>query len=95
MNPACPRCGADAPYVLAQKGKFAGLRFRCHACGRDYTETSNSPWRATKLTADQRQEVEAMLLAGVNAFQVHQRTGVSYRTAWKAQKRIRNAFAQS
>lgn len=88
MSTDCPKCGSPDPYVYRSRHRFC-----CRSCHHQFAGTTGTIWRNSKLTLEMRERVEAMLRAGVNAFQVHRQTGVSYRTAYQAHKRIRDACA--
>ncbi|HEY5047411.1 MAG TPA: IS1595 family transposase [Rhizomicrobium sp.] len=90
----CPHCGADNVHKMA--GKTQAGMFQCNACRDKFTcrtgtvfERSHIPvhkWLlATHLVASSKK--------GISAHQLHRMLGITYKSAWFMEHRIRAAMA--
>lgn len=80
----CPRCGHGEAYSITTRNTR-----KCKACHHQYSETSGTPFRCTKLTTGQ---ITALLTAleGNSVREAARIAGVSYKTAWRISKMPRS-----
>lgn len=101
-GPYCPHCGNADPETIAKvEGKKQSHRpglYYCNACKGQFTvtvgtvfERSKVPltkwWLATHLMASSKK--------GMSAHQMHRMLGVTYKTAWFMEHRIREAMKEA
>lgn len=71
----CPRCQSTEYYTLQGRSTV-----RCKRCKHDFSETSGTVWKATKLDQQKRQAIIDLLDQGKNRYHVSVASGVQYRT---------------
>lgn len=94
-GPVCPHCGSVNEATLVQgKSHRAGM-YQCNACREPFTvkvgtvmEASHVPYTKWALGF----HLMAASKKGVSAHQLHRMLGVSYKTAWFLEHRIREAM---
>ncbi len=93
--PVCPACGGlDAYECRRPKGL---LRFRCKACGKDFSITSGTLFAAHK--APLRAYLAAMAVfmnevKGKNALALSRDLGMSHKACWVLLHKVREAMAE-
>lgn len=99
-SPACPKCGAVKVYQMKnrQGERQADFRWRCRACGRQYTVRTGTVYEDSRIPL--RHWCYAFWKAcsskkGVSALQIKRETGLSYKSALFLMHRIRFAMADS
>ena len=96
-DPVCPFCGVLDSYHLTRNGQRAN-RFRCRdaECRREFTVTSQTIFSARKLPFRKMLAVMALWVHSVKgkaALQVCREVGITYRSAWVLQMKLREAMA--
>ena len=96
-EPTCPFCGVLDAYRLTRNGKKVN-RFRCREprCRREFTVTSQTIFSDHKLPFRKMLAVMALWVHSVKgkaALQVCREVGISYRSAWVLQMKLREAIA--
>jgi len=89
----CPHCGNVLVYRFSN-----GKRFRCSACKKDFTIKTGTVFGESKISL-QKWFVAIYLLTtakkGVSSIQLAKQVGVTQKTAWFMDHRIRKALAQN
>ena len=92
--PVCPHCGGlDAYECRRPKG---GLRFRCKACGKDFTITSGTLFASHKLPLRGYLAAIAIFcneVKGKSALALSRDLGLSYKAAFVLLHKLREAMA--
>ncbi|HUK57773.1 MAG TPA: IS1595 family transposase [Stellaceae bacterium] len=94
-GPVCPHCGAVNEATLVQgKSHRAGM-YQCNACREPFTvkvgtvmEASHIPYTKWAIAF----HLMAASKKGVSAHQLHRMLGISYKTAWFLEHRVREAM---
>lgn len=89
----CPRCGGF-DRITTVKGGRAGLR-RCGSCKREFTVTVGSVFERSHVKLHiwfQAAHLMASSKKGISAHQLHRTLGVTYKTAWFMEMRLREAM---
>src|SRR5678816_653360 len=98
----CPRCGGADPYRINRKGYEGhpprrGL-FKCSQCKKQFTCTTGTIFESSHL------KISTWLMAihlmssskkGMSAHQLHRMLGITYRAAWFAFHRLREAMSDN
>jgi len=93
--PVCPHCGGLDAYSARRPS--GNLRFRCKACGKDFTVTSGT------LFASHKAPLRAYLAAiavfmnevkGKNALALSRDLGMSHKACWVLLHKVREAMAE-
>ncbi|MDB5584822.1 MAG: Transposase [Bradyrhizobium sp.] len=71
----CPRCQSTEHYILQGRKTV-----RCKQCSRDFSETSGTVWKSSKLGPRERQAVIDRLDQGENRYSISVATGLQYKT---------------
>lgn len=79
----CPRCQSTEYYTLQGRKTV-----RCKSCSRDFSETSGTVWKSSKLAPATRQMVVGMLDGGENRYAISVATGLQYNTVRLIAKRL-------
>lgn len=90
----CPRCGG-LDRITPVKGGRAGLR-RCGPCKREFTVTVGTVFERSHVKLHlwfQAAHLLASSKKGFSAHQLHRTLGVTYKTAWFMEHRLREAMA--
>ena len=90
----CPRCGG-VDRITTVKGGRAGLR-RCGPCKREFTVTVGTIFESSHVELHiwfQAAHLMASSKKGISAHQLHRTLGVTYKTAWFMEHRLREAMA--
>lgn len=92
--PVCPRCACSACWECPRSN--GSPRFRCKACGKDFTPTSSTLFAHHKLPI--RDYLAAMAVfcnevKGKSALALSRDLGVQYKTAFVLAHKIREAMA--
>jgi hypothetical protein len=80
----CHRCQCTDYYPLAGR-KFV----RCANCRHEFSETSGTVWKSSKLAPEKRRAIIDMLDAGKNRHAISVATGVQYHTVISIANRVR------
>lgn len=89
----CPRCGGF-DRITSVKGGRAGLR-RCGPCKREFTVTVGTVFERSHVKLHiwfQAAHLMASSKKGISAYQLHRTLGVTYKTAWFIEHRLREAM---
>ena len=92
-GPHCPRCGGFDRITLVKGGR-AGLR-RCGPCKREFTVTVGTVFERSHVKLHiwfQAAHLMASSKKGISAHQLHRTLGVTYKTAWFIEHRLREAM---
>lgn len=79
----CPRCQSTEYYILQGRKTV-----RCKQCSHDFSETSGTVWKSSKLAPETRQSVIDMLDQGENRYAISVATGLPYKTVRLIAKRL-------
>jgi transposase-like protein len=94
QGPHCPRCGGF-DRITTVKGGRDGLR-RCGPCKREFTVTVGTVFERSHVKLHiwfQAAHLMASSKKGISAHQLHRTLGVTYKTAWFMEHRLREAMA--
>ena len=98
-GPHCPHCGnADETRITKMEGKAhrPGL-YNCMECRKQFTVTVGSVFERSKIPLN-KWLLATFLMAsskkGMSAHQLHRMLGVTYKTAWFMEHRIREAMKE-
>jgi transposase-like protein len=94
QGPHCPRCGGF-DRITTVKGGRDGLR-RCGPCKREFTVTVGTVFERSHVKLHiwfQAAHLMASSKKGISAHQLHRALGVTYKTAWFMEHRLREAMA--
>ncbi len=93
-GPHCPRCGS-LDRITPVKGGRQGL-YRCGPCKRQFTVTVGTVFESSHVPLNLWFQAVHLLCTskkGFSAHQLHRTIGVTYKTAWFMEHRIREAMA--
>ena len=94
-GPICPKCGSlDNAYRMKGKRARPGLR-RCRDCKKDFTVKIGTIFEDSHVKMHQWMQAMYLMCAskkGFSAHQLHRTLGVTYKTAWFMEHRIREAM---
>lgn len=93
-GPVCPRCGSLDRITLVKGGR-TGL-YRCGPCKRQFTVTVGTVFESGHVPLNLWFQAVHLLCTskkGFSAHQLHRTIGVTYKTAWFMEHRIRAAMA--
>ena len=93
-GPHCPRCGS-LDRITPVKGGRTGL-YRCGPCKRQFTVTVGTVFESSHVPLNLWFQAVHLLCTskkGFSAHQLHRTIGVTYKTAWFMEHRIRAAMA--
>jgi transposase-like protein len=93
-GPFCPRCGG-LDRITAVKGGRIGL-YRCGPCKRQFTVTVGTVFESSHVPLNLWFQAVHLLCTskkGFSAHHLHRTIGVTYKTAWFMEHRIRAAMA--
>jgi transposase-like protein len=91
----CPRCGGF-DRITDVKGGRMGLR-RCGPCKREFTVTVGTVFERSHVKLHlwfQAAHLMASSKKGISAHQLHRTLGVTYKTAWFMEHRLREAMRE-
>jgi transposase-like protein len=94
-RPICPRCNRT-DRITAVKGGRLGLR-RCGWCKREFTATVGTVLERSHVKLHlwfQAAHLMASSKKGISAHQLHRTLGVTYKTAWFMEHRLREAMRE-
>jgi transposase-like protein len=100
--PVCPHCAtAKAPYKVKARGKFTDIpSYRCseRACGLPFTVRTNSIYEGSKV--ELRKWFQALYelnisKKGISSYELAARIGVSQKTAWFINHRLRAMLTET
>lgn len=97
-GPVCPHCGSISKdhYELRGKTTRPGL-YKCKDCSEPFTVTVGTVFEKSKIPLN-KWVLAAHLMAsskkGFSAHQLHRTIGVTYKTAWFMEHRLREAMRQ-
>jgi transposase-like protein len=92
-GPHCPRCGG-LDRITNVKGGRMGLR-RCGHCRREFTVKVGTVFESSHVKLHiwfQAAHLMASSKKGISAHQLHRTVGVTYKTAWFMEHRLREAM---
>ena len=90
-NPVCPKCGCLDHYAITTRRKF-----KCAACGSQYSVTSGTIFASRKLAfVDLLGAIAIFVNAvkGLSALQLSRDLDVQYKTAWVLAHKLREALS--
>lgn len=94
-DPVCPHCGGLEPYETKRKNGSA--RFRCKACGKDFTVTSGTLFASHKLPLRGYLAAIAIFcneVKGKSMLALSRDLGLSYKAAFVICHKMREAMAE-
>ena len=89
----CPHCGSDDTY----EGTHRTMRYRCRGCWKHFSVKTGTCMASSKVPLRKWAYaiyLDVTSLKGVSSMKLHRDVGVSQKTAWFMQQRIREAFGQ-
>jgi transposase-like protein len=98
-GPVCPHCGnVDAARItkLAGKSTRPGV-YKCKECSKPFTVTVGTVFERSHIALNVWLAASALMAAskkGVSAHQLHRMLGVTYKTAWFMEHRLREAMKE-
>ena len=97
-GPVCPHCGlVGAAYKLNGKKQRPGL-YKCKGCEDQFTVTIGTIFERSHVPLHKWVLAFELMVAskkGMSAHQLHRMLGVTYKTAWFMEHRIREALTDS
>jgi transposase-like protein len=101
-GPSCPHCNyKDSHKLVPKPNSKQPVRegvYRCRICKKQYTVTVGTIFEGSHISLDQWLKIIDWMCRnknGINAYQIHKKLGITYKTAWYAVQRIRYAIGQS
>jgi len=94
-GPVCPHCGAFEGITLMQGKKHRPGLYQCNSCREPFTVTVGSVMESTHVKLHKwvlAFHLMASSKKGISAHQLHRTLGVTYKTAWFMEHRIREAM---
>lgn len=98
-GPVCPHCGnVDQARITKLKGKSTrpGV-YKCNECRQPFSVTVGTVFERSKIPLNKWVLATHLMAAskkGVSAHQLHRMIGVTYKTAWFMEHRIREAMKE-
>ncbi|GAA3895733.1 IS1595 family transposase [Sphingomonas limnosediminicola] len=96
-GPVCPHCGSvENIKKLQGKSTRKGV-YKCNACTKPFTVTVGTVMEDSKIPLNKWLMAFAMVNGskkGVSAHQLHRQLGITYKSAWFMEHRIREAMKQ-
>ena len=89
----CPHCGSDDTY----EGTHRTMRYRCRGCWKHFSVKTGTCMASSKIQLRKWAYaiyLDVTSLKGVSSMKLHRDIGVSQKTAWFMQQRLREAFGQ-
>lgn len=80
-GPKCPQCGSADHYLVSTRKNF-----HCASCGKFYSVTYNTPFKAHKLPFTKINQADKMTPCSVTA--LSSALGITYRAAWQLRNRL-------
>lgn len=100
-GPVCPHCGnVDQATIAKVEGKKQSHRpglYYCNACKGQFTVTVGTVFERSKIALNEWVLASHLMAAskkGISAHQLHRMLGVTYKTAWFMEHRLRAAMAE-
>lgn len=99
-GPVCPHCGnVDRARIKKLEGKSTrpGV-YKCNECRKPFSVTVGTVFERSKIPLHKWVAATHLMAAskkGISAHQMHRMLGVTYKTAWFMEHRIREAMAVS
>lgn len=96
-GPVCPHCGnVDAARITKLQGKSTrpGV-YKCKECAKPFTVTVGTVFERSHIPLNVWLAASALMAAskkGMSAHQLHRMLGVTYKTAWFMEHRLREAM---
>lgn len=101
-GPVCPHCGnvdhASIAKVQGTKQSHRPGLYYCNACKGQFTVTVGTVFERSKVPLNKWVLATHLMAAGkkgTSAHQLHRMLGVTYKTAWFMEHRIREAMAET
>jgi transposase-like protein len=99
--PVCPHCGSEKYYTVKARGKFTDIpSYRCanRPCGLPFTVRTKSIFEGSKV--EFRKWLQAafelsICKNGISSIELGNRIGVSQKTAWFINHRLRNMLTET
>jgi transposase-like protein len=94
-GPVCPRChGTDRITKLAGKSTRPGV-YKCNACAKPFTVTVGTIFEDSKISLNKWLLAFRLMSGGKKGFsahELHRSLGITYKSAWFMEHRIREAM---
>jgi transposase-like protein len=93
-GPECPHCGLINATKLTGKSHRKGL-YQCNACREQFSVTVGTVFERSKVPLHKWLLANHLIVSskkGISAHQLHRMLGVTYKTAWFMEHRIREAM---
>lgn len=97
-GPHCPRCGSLDRITKVKANPEKRVRvglYRCGSCKRQFTVKVGTVFEDSKIALNLWLQAIVLMTAskkGISAHQLHRTLGVTYKTAWFMEHRIREAM---
>lgn len=86
----CPRCQSTEYYILQGRKSV-----RCKRCKRDFSETSGTIWKSSKIDPTRRQTIIDWLDQGKNPHFISVVMGIQYKTIWGIAKKLQEEWQKN
>lgn len=96
-GPVCPHCGSVERITKLQGKSTRPGVYKCNACTKPFTVTVGTVMEDSKIPLNKWLMAFAMVNGskkGVSAHQLHRQLGITYKSAWFMEHRIREAMKQ-
>jgi transposase-like protein len=96
-GPVCPHCGSVENITKLQGKSTRPGVYKCNACEKPFTVTVGTVMEDSKIPLNKWVLAFALVNAskkGISAHQLHRQLGITYKSAWFMEHRIREAMKQ-
>lgn len=97
-GPVCPRCGSTSSHYLLRGASTRDGLWKCKDCRQQFSVTVGTVFERSKVSLDLWMQAIYLLCSSgkpTSVFQLMQKLGVTYKTAWYMTIRIREAMRSS
>ena len=94
-GPVCPHCGVIAQATALQGKAHRPGVYQCNACREQFTATVGTVFERSKVPLNKWLLASYLMASskkGISAHQLHRTLGVTYKTAWFMEHRLREAM---
>jgi transposase-like protein len=97
-GPVCPRCGSMDRIAKMEGSAYRPGLYHCGSCRRQFTVTVGTVYERSKIPLHKWLLATFLLCSskkGMSAHQLHRMLGVTYKTAWFMEHRIREGMREA